>query len=212
MRITWHGHSCFEITGSLNLVFDPHDGYSLGLRRPDTTADVIAISHDHFDHNKAEVVWGRGTSVVKDIKDPGVKGLHICGFKAFHDTKEGNIRGDTIMYRFTMQDITGLHVGDLGHILDDDVVDTIGDIDLLFLPVGGKFTLDHKKAVKVVEQLDPRIVIPMHYRIPGLRLEISGVKPFLNEAGLPILPVGSAIDFELDDLPEHREIWLFDYR
>ena len=211
MRITWHGHSCFEISGSINLVVDPHDGTSIGLRRPDTTADVVAITHDHFDHNKAEIVSKPETRVVKGKEKVKFPGITIQGYEVFHDEKKGRVRGEVTMFKFTMEDITGLHAGDLGHVLDKELIERIGKMDILFVPVGGRFTIDSEKAVEVMKQLNPTVTIPMHYRLPGTTLLIEGVAPFLKKAGLPVLRVGNAIDFLSEDLPDDQEIWVFDY-
>jgi len=211
LRITWHGHSCFEITDSKNLVVDPHDGVSLGLRKPDATADVVAITHDHFDHNKDYIVSTNGTMVIRGTRPLDIPGLSIKGFEAYHDMEKGKMRGKVVMYRFRVDGITCLHVGDLGHVIDEDIAEEIGKVDILFVPVGGNFTIDSKDAVRLLKLIDPLITIPMHYWKPGISLKIDGVAPFLRDASLPILRVGFAIDFVAEDLPNHKEIWLFDY-
>jgi len=211
LRITWHGHSCFEITDSINLVVDPHDGYSIGLRKPDSEADVVMISHDHFDHNCADVVAGPDTVIVTESGARTVHDIEIHGFEAFHDKKRGKVRGKVVMFKFKVDGIRCLHVGDLGHVLDQEDVKSIGEVDILFVPVGGTFTLDSKDAVELMERIDPIITVPMHYHIPGLSLAIDPVAKFLKQSGLPVLKVGDAIDFITEDLPDHKEIWLFDY-
>ena len=99
MRITWHGHSCFEINDSIDLVLDPHDGYSLGLRKPDTKADLVIISHDHFDHNNAGVVSTKNTHVIQVPGKNTFRGIRVEGFSVFHDKKQGAVRGKNIMFR-----------------------------------------------------------------------------------------------------------------
>ena len=211
LRITWHGHSCFEISDSINLVVDPHDGYSLGLRKPESEADVVMVSHDHFDHNCTDVVAGPDAIIVNEPGARTVRDIDIRGFEAFHDKKKGRIRGKVVMFRITVEGIRCLHVGDLGHVLDSKDVENLGGIDILFVPVGGTFTMDSKDAVELMKLIDPIVTIPMHYHIPGLSLAIDPVSQFLTRSGLPVLKVGDAIDFIAEDLPDHREIWLFDY-
>jgi len=211
MRITYHGHSCFEITGCLNLVIDPHDGDSLGLMRPSVVGDVVAVTHEHFDHNKVEAVSAPHTQIVKGEGEFEFSGLKITGIGAFHDGVKGRRLGRVTMYRFTMDGITCLHAGDLGEIPGEDMLEKIGKIDILFLPVGGKFTLDSERAIEVMSLIKPSVTVPMHYHLPGLTLEIDGVKPFLEGVGLPVYRPGHAIDFDREDLPEEREIWVFDY-
>lgn len=211
MRITWHGHSCFEINDTIDLVVDPHDGVSLGLRRPDPIADVVLISHDHFDHNRADIVSTDGTDIINTLGQHSIRDIDILGVEACHDKKRGSVRGKVVMYRFVIGGIRCLHVGDLCHSLSSKVLKTMGEIDILFVPVGGTFTLDANEAADLVKSIKPLITIPMHYRIPGLTLEIDPVAPFLKKCGIPVLRVGDAIDFITEDLPDHREIWLFDY-
>jgi len=195
----------------MNLVVDPHDGYSLGLRKPDSTADIVAITHDHFDHNRADIVSGEKTIVLSEPGSRKVGEFQIHGFDAFHDKQKGKNRGKVVMFKFTVDGIRCLHVGDLGHLLDEKALQELGEVDILFVPVGGTFTIDSREAVELAKLIDPLIIIPMHYRIPGLSLSIDDVSPFLQLADLPVLKVGDAIDFISEDLPDHKEIWLFDY-
>ena len=100
-------------------------------------------------------------------------------------------------------------MGDLGHDLDEDTVQKIGDVDILFIPIGGTFTLDAKQAWRIIKKVKPRIAVPMHYKIGGLSLPITGIEPFLEENNYEILKVGNEIDIEKEDLPEEPEIWTF---
>jgi L-ascorbate metabolism protein UlaG (beta-lactamase superfamily) len=102
-----------------------------------------------------------------------------------------------------------LHAGDLGHVLDERIIETIGPIDILFIPVGGTYTLDAKDAWNVITKLKPKITIPMHYRIEGLSLPIAPVDDFLDIATCPVIKVGNEIDIEKDELPKEPEIWVF---
>lgn len=211
MRITWHGHSCFEINDTIDLVVDPHDGTSLGLRRPDPTADIVLVSHDHFDHNRFDIVSTKETDIVTSHGTHHVRDIEIIGIEAFHDRKQGDVRGKIVMFKFTIDGIRCLHVGDLGHPLDSATLKRFGEIDILFIPVGGTFTLNAGEAVELMAALDPIVTIPMHYHIPGLTLSIDPVGPFLTQCNVPVLKVGDGIDFIAEDLPDHPEVWLFDY-
>ena len=108
-----------------------------------------------------------------------------------------------------MDDIIFCHLGDLGHELDEESIQQIGDIDVLFIPVGGNFTIDAEKAWNVINGIKPNIVIPMHYKIAGLSLSISGVDSFLAVSNYDVLHVGNEIDIEREDLPANPEIWVF---
>ena len=209
LRICWHGHACWEITNEITLVTDPHDGKSIGISAPDVAGDIILVSHDHYDHNNVESVEKEESIVKMDETEETVLDILVKGVKSFHDESDGAKRGENIIYLFSMDDISFCHLGDLGHELDEDAIQQIGDVDVLFIPVGGNFTIDADQAWNVINGIKSRIVVPMHYKIGGLSLPIAGVDPFLDKNKLKILKVGSEIDIEREDLPEDPEIWIF---
>ena len=209
LRIRWHGHSCFEITNEITLVTDPHDGKSIGIHAPDVLGDIILVSHDHYDHNSVESVEKEESIVVRDERIKTVLGVKIRGVISFHDESAGMKRGENIIYVFTMDNISFCHLGDLGHELDEDAVQQIGDVDVLFIPIGGNFTIDAEKAWNVINGIKPKIVIPMHYKFGGLSLPIAEIDPFLAKNNFDVLHVGNEIDIEREDLPENPEIWVF---
>lgn len=187
MYITWFGQSCFKLqdkagSDAVTLVTDPFDG-SYGLRVPKLEADILTISHEHKDHNNREAV--KGNPYIIDA--PGeyeIKDVAIEGVEVFHDEKEGRERGKVAAYRISMDDITIVHLGDLCHALNSKQLETLAGADILLIPVGGTYTLNAKKAVEVVSQIEPRIVIPMHYKIPGLKVELEEVEKFIKELGV----------------------------
>ncbi len=187
MIITWQGHSCFKIQDKigpegLTLVTDPYNP-SLGLKLPNFEADIITVSHDHDDHNNIKGL--RGTpKIIQSAGEYDIKGIMVEGILAYHDAKQGAERGTNIIYRIEMDDITLCHLGDLGHVLDNKQLERLEGIDILFVPVGGKYTLDAKQAVEVISQIEPRIVIPMHYKTKDVKLDIEGVEKFIKELGL----------------------------
>ena len=209
LQIRWHGHSCFEITNEVTLVTDPHDGKSIGIHAPSVTGDIILVSHDHYDHNSVKSVEKEGAKIITDTRKRNISNVEIKGIESFHDECCGKKRGSNIIYKFTMEDITFCHMGDLGHDLDEDTVQKIGDVDILFIPIGGTFTLDAKQAWKIIKKMKPRIAVPMHYKIGGLSLPITGIEPFLEESNYEILKVGNEIDIEKEDLSEEPEVWTF---
>jgi L-ascorbate metabolism protein UlaG (beta-lactamase superfamily) len=187
MIITWQGHSCFKIqdkTGvdGITLMTDPYDK-SIGLKLPNFEADIITISHDHDDHNNAAAFRGQ-PFVVSSAGEYDVKGVMIEGVTSYHDEKAGAERGSNIIYRIEMDDITICHLGDLGHVLDNKQLERLEGIDILLIPVGDKYTLDAKKAVEVISQIEPRIVIPMHYKTKDLKIDLDSVDKFIKELGI----------------------------
>lgn len=188
MDISYLGHSSFRIKGKdAAVVTDPFDTKYVGLKFPSVEADIVTISHGHDDHNKAELVSG----VKKVIDGPGeyeIMGASILGFPSFHDSKKGAERGPNTIYVIEMDGLRLCHLGDLGHTLGDELVENLGDIDILMIPVGGEFTIDAGIAVTVVQAIEPSVIVPMHFQAPGLNPEVfaklAPVDNFLKEVGL----------------------------
>jgi len=209
LQIRWHGHSCFELTNDLTIITDPHDGKSIGLPPPSVTGDIILVSHDHFDHNSVKSVEKEGSKIVIDERKRTISDVQINGFPSYHDESHGEKRGKNIIYKFSYDGITFCHLGDLGHELDEKTVQQIGEIDILFIPIGGTYTIDANQAWSVIKKINPKITIPMHYKLEGLSLPISGIDSFLENNNFKILKVGNEIDIEKDELPKDKEIWVF---
>ncbi|MDP2820598.1 MAG: MBL fold metallo-hydrolase [bacterium] len=188
MQINWLGHSCFlinvqtEKNGPIKILIDPFDEKT-GLKMPKVEADILLISHDHFDHNNKSAVKGDYFL----IDSPGefeVKGIYIEGISAFHDEQEGKERGAVTIYKIEAEDLKICHLSDFcQRTLNSYQEEKIGEPDVLMVPVGGNFTLGPAEAWKVVQEINPKIIIPMHYKTPELKIDLKGVKEFLKEAG-----------------------------
>ena len=208
MDITWLGHSCFKIEGKIKgqpviVVTDPYDN-STGLKLPKVKADLVSVSHAHEDHNNYAGFSGTEEALPLLIDRPGeyeVKGVFATGIGSYHDKKQGEERGKSVMFRFDLDGIKVLHLGDLGTALSGAQLERIEDVDILLIPVGGKYTIDAKEAAAVVRQIEPRIVIPMHYSIPGLKLDIDGVEKFKKEMGNKV-EVLNKLKIAKKDLPQ----------
>ncbi|MDD1750557.1 MAG: MBL fold metallo-hydrolase [Methanothrix sp.] len=188
MIVTWLGHSCFLLKSEdgLSLLLDPFHESDVGYSMPITEADVVIISHDHMDHNnvdaagsKAEVIFGPGDYISL--------GMDIIGVKSYHDAQRGKLRGTNTIFCFALDGIRVCHLGDLGHTLTPSQVKAIGPVDLLFVPVGGRYTIDAAGANKVMGQLHPVLTVPMHYRTGALNFELDPVDDFLKGKG-PVKP------------------------
>lgn len=210
VKVKWWGHATFEIRGNkITVITDPHGG-SVGLPEPKTSSDIVLVSHDHFDHNSKidqvsksgaeKFLWTEGTKTVK--------GITIKGIPAFHDGSKGKQRGKNIIYTFNVEGINFCHLGDLGHIPSETQVKEIGQVDVLFIPVGGVFTIDAKGATEVANLIKPKIIIPMHYKVPSLQLGIAEVKEFTS--GKPRVKEikSSEVEISKDALPKETEVWV----
>lgn len=199
MKIKWFGQACFQIkTREGIIITDPYDD-EIGWSLPQLQADILTISHDHFDHNARDKIQAK-----RIFDAPGeyeVGGVSILGILADHDQAGGSQRGKVTMFRFILDGISILHSGDLGTKLSDDQIDEIGTVDVVLLPVGGTYTIDAGEAAEVVKALDPKIVIPMHYRLPGLKVDISEADDFISKIGLTPESVDS-LDVSRLSLPE----------
>ncbi len=204
MNIIWYGHSCFKIQSKdLVLITDPFDK-KIGLKPPIGRADIVTVSHQHYDHNN--------TAVIKDnpfiIDGPGeyeIKEVSIRGILSFHDNRQGAERGINTIFVAEMEGIRICHLGDLGQdSLTGKQLEKIGPVDILMIPVGGVFTIDWKKADSIINQIEPRIIIPMHYKIPGLNLEIDTLDKFASERGASKKEAVSKLSVKKKDLPQEE--------
>lgn len=203
MTITWYGQSCFRIDAREAVIaIDPY-GKEIGLTPPRFQTDIALVTHAHPDHANTDALAGTPTL----ITGPGeyeVKGVAVRGIPSFHDRNEGSERGLNTIYRIITEEMTLVHLGDLGEAsLRDETLDAIGDVDILFVPVGGTYTIDGEIAAKIVNQIEPRIIIPMHYQIPGLGLKLDAVEEFLKSLGVREPERLPKLVIKKRDLPEN---------
>ncbi len=187
-KIIWAGQACFQISvsngkdHSAEVVIDPFDE-KIGLKVPNFSADILLVTHNHPDHNNTGAI--KGSPFL--IQNPGeyeVKGVFVQGIDSFHDESEGKERGKNTIYTIEAEDMRFCHLGDFGQKqLTDEQLDKIGRVDILMIPVGGTFTIDSSEAAKVIGQIEPKIVVPMHYGLPKLKYELDGVEKFLKAMG-----------------------------
>ena len=184
MTITWYGQSCFRLEGkNSTILIDPFNK-EIGLKPPRLNADVILVTHEHHDHNNVDGVAPE-TFIVRGPGEYEKAGVYIEGIKSFHDNSQGSQRGLNTIYLIRAEELRLCHLGDLGQAeLTDEQIGAIGDVDILFLPVGGNYTIDGVQAARLVKDIEPKIVIPMHYKVPGLTVDIEDAKKFIKELGL----------------------------
>lgn len=183
MKVKWLGHACFLITSEkgIKIVTDPFDE-TVGYPLPEVEADIVTSSHNHFDHNYTRAVKG-DFKLVNSVGNFYVRDIPIKGIKTYHDEAMGAKRGENIVFIMEVDGLKVCHLGDLGHVLDENTLEQIGEVDILLIPVGGTYTIDGEKAAKVVVQIKPKMAIPMHFKTPVMNFPITGVEPFLDKIG-----------------------------
>ncbi len=210
MDITWLGHSCFRIKGShATVITDPYPpslGYSLG--KP--SAHIVTVSHQHPNHSYVQGVSGEPRS----ITGPGeydIRDVLIIGVATYHDAEKGGKRGKNTAYLVEVDEISVCHLGDLGHVLTAGQAEEIDNVDVLLLPVGGISTINAPMAAEVVRQLEPKVVIPMHYKTPAISRELESVDRFLKEVGVKQLEPQPKLSLTRSSLPTSTQVFLLDY-
>jgi L-ascorbate metabolism protein UlaG (beta-lactamase superfamily) len=199
MKILWLGQSSFHVTTAQGVAIrtDPYDS-SLGFRLSPLRADVVTVSHEHFDHGAIDTVAG-DPFVVRGTGEHTVRGISFFGLRSYHDARQGLERGENIIFLFAADGVRVCHLGDLGHLLSEPQVQAIGRVDVLLVPVGGTYTLDAGGAAAVMGQLQPRITIPMHYGINGLAIPLDGLAKFLR--GKTNVRTHASLEVTGDSLP-----------
>ena len=209
MEITHLGHSCFKIVGKqVSVLTDPFDPEKVGIRLAKQEADVVTISHDHFDHNYLQAL--KGEYLLLD--SPGeyeIKESEFTGIFADHDEQNGKNRGQITIFTMEIDEIKICHLGDLGIELNSDQLDKVDGVDILLIPVGGKTTIEAKTAIKVISQIEPKIVIPMHYA-DGTMTEFAPLSTFLQEMGVTPMPL-EKLKITAINLPEELEVVVLKY-
>ncbi|MFH1486677.1 MAG: MBL fold metallo-hydrolase [Chloroflexota bacterium] len=211
MEVTWLGHSCFRLKGKeAVLITDPFDtslGYSLG--KP--SADIVTVSHPHPNHANVDGVGG----TPHPVEGPGeyeISGVFISSIRTFHDDEGGRRLGKNTVYVIEMDDLRVCHLGDLGHVPSSQQVEEISPVDILLVPVGGVTTIGAAEAAETIGLLDPKIVVPMHYRTEAIGLDLESPERFLKEMGLKELAPQPRLMVTKSNLPEVRQVILLDYR
>lgn len=179
MKIRYLGHACFEITSNkgLKVITDPYT--KVGYELPEgLSSDILTVSHGHFDHNFTSAVAFR--FLLDEAKTYSFEGLEFKGISSFHDPKQGALRGSNIIYKMQIDGLTLCHMGDIGEECSENLASEIGEVDVLLIPVGGTYTVDALGAKKYIDRLQPKIVIPMHYKPEDGILDIAPIHTFLN--------------------------------
>jgi len=183
LDVAWLGHGCFRLRGrNAAVVTDPYPP-ALGPKLGRLEAELVTVSHRHENHSYLAAV-SREPYIVEGPGEYEVAGVGVMGLPAFHDNQSGAELGGNTVYVIEIDDVHVCHLGDLGHRLDTAALETIGNLDVLLVPVGGGRSLDATRAAEVVRQVEPRVVVPMHFALPAIRKDLESVDRFLKEMGV----------------------------
>jgi L-ascorbate metabolism protein UlaG (beta-lactamase superfamily) len=214
MEVTWLGHSCFRLRGKeVTVITDPYGpqiGYTLGR----VSAQIVTVSHDHPGHNYVTGVGG-DPHVLRGPGEYEVQDVLVTAVASYHDAERGKRLGRNIIFLLHIDDLSVCHLGDLGHLLTDEQREEIGDVDVLLVPVGGKNTINAGQATEVISQLDPRIVIPMHYATPATEGKVEGLDPvekFCREMGVEVVEPQPKLAVTRGNLPSEPQVITLSYR
>jgi len=210
MKITWLGHAAFLLeTGGVKIVTDPYDS-SVGYKPITMPVDIATVSHDHFDHNHVKGLAGN-PQTVKGSGKVVFKEIAFTGVPTYHDATGGSERGDNTVFVMEAEGMRVCHLGDLGHTLSAQQVEAIGPVDILFLPVGGTYTVDAAEATKTMQDLNPKVVIPMHFKTEVLGFPIAGVDAFTTGKGNVKRQGAAQLEVSAATLPDETQIVLLDH-
>jgi L-ascorbate metabolism protein UlaG (beta-lactamase superfamily) len=185
MEVTWYGHAAFLITTGqgIKIITDPYKpGGSIAYQAIPDEADIVTVSHDHTDHNYVEGLPGK-PQVIKGAGRHEIRGVVVEGIASYHDDTGGSQRGHNTIFTIDADGIRICHLGDLGHVLSDEEVQRIAQVDVLCIPVGGVFTIGPQEATTVADQLQPRLIFPIHVKTEKCALPIEPVDAFLQGKG-----------------------------
>jgi len=211
VKIKWWGHASFLITTSKNkmILTDPYNE-ELPYNKITDKPDYVTVSHDHFDHNAVELLEG-SPEVIKKSSGFEDDNISVEGISVYHDDAEGDKRGENIIFVIDTDDFKIAHLGDLGHDLNNKQLSKLKNVDILLIPVGGNYTIDAKRAKKIVDEIDPKIVIPMHYKTDILDFPITGVDEFLSYFEKKSVEIINGPEVEFDEIPSKQKLYLLDH-
>ena len=209
MIIKWLGHASFLMeSAGIKLLTDPFNA-EIGYQLYKDKVDIVTVSHEHWDHNAVDILSGN-PRVIRETGLSTIDGIKILGISSFHDKKQGQERGNNIIFKISSENLDILHLGDLGHVLTDRQLMEVGNADILLVPVGGRYTVDAEAAYEIVEQLQPSIIIPMHFLTPDVSLkELAPVEAFT--AKFPRVIKKPFLEISKEALTPEAKVIVLDY-
>ena len=213
MDILWHGHACFEVRGNgKTIVFDPHDGKSIGIKPPTCRADAVLVSHRQYDHSAVGSVKGNHRDFVCAEGSFDVGSIAVHGYRSRADDDCGAYRGGNVIYTAKMENMSVCHCGGLCETPPDEVTEALaGKTDIMFVPVGEFYTIGLRELAGFLDAVKPKVVVPMLYKTGGMTLPVNPLDDFLEiVCGEPPMRVGGRIELSCDDLPDISGCLIFE--
>ena len=210
MKIRWLGHAAFLITSDkgIRIITDPYkSGGELKYAEINEPADIVTVSHEHFDHNNASSISGH-PQIFRGPESREIKGIKFSAISAFHDTEQGKLRNDDTIICIDINGMRLCHLGDLGHLLSEKQITNIGKVDILFIPVGGYYTIDAAAATKVVDSLKPRVTIPMHVKNERCTFPLTTIDEFVKNKKNVTIVNGTEVELNSGTLPTSTQIFV----
>jgi L-ascorbate metabolism protein UlaG (beta-lactamase superfamily) len=211
MKIKWLGHSCFLITNNrgINILTDPFDE-TLGYKMTKEKINIITISHEHYDHNNTMGIKGKPV-VLKGTVNRNTHKMFFQGISSYHDSVYGKYRGNNTIFVIKTDEMVLCHLGDLGHLLENTQLEEINQVDILFIPIGGYYTLNHNQADQVIKQIKPKIVLPMHYKTDAVKWSIDPLSFFLDKKQNIKMIGANFFEIDTQSLPEKTTIYVLNH-
>lgn len=210
--LSWYGQACFRVKGkAAGVVIDPYDPNFTGLKPLKLDADIVCVTHDHEDHNNIGAVKAaeddKSPFVISGPGEYEISEVNIVGIDSFHDDKQGAERGKNTIYLITIDEVNIVHLGDLGQKkLTQEQIEQLSVCDILLIPVGGVYTMDAKDAPDIIAQIEPKIIVPMHYKVDGLKFALAPVGGFLKAMGKENVAEVAKLSVSRERLPEEPEV------
>ena len=211
MKIKWFGHSSFLIESErgIKIITDPFDE-TLGYKLPRIKVNIVTVSHEHFDHNYVRGVKGRPVVFKGPVNRESHK-MEFRGISSYHDSVYGSLRGQNTIFVIKADGLKMCHLGDLGHLLNSDNLSEIGAVDVLFIPVGGFYTINSTQATQIIKDIKPKIAIPMHYKTEAIKFSIDPVEVFLSDKNNVQRLESSEFEITEDTLPKNTQVYVLQY-
>lgn len=203
-EIRWFGHNCFRIRGKEATIITDPVGKKTGYKMAKQTADIVTVSHEHPGHTNVAAVKA-GFQLVDGPGEYEVHDVFIQGMRTYHDAEKGASRGYNTIYHFGVGGLTFAHLGDLGHALGDEQVESLGNVDVLFAPAGGGPLLSASDMAEVVGAISPKMLIPMQFQTAKGDKSREPLEPFAKHIGVEMPTPVDKLTVRASDLTDQMQ-------